>query len=252
MDQAAQGNVGLLALDVFLGNHAGEDGAGGDGVDQDSLADELPGHGLHQAQLRGFADHVAVGVAVRHLAPLGVDEDHPWRAAPAQVRQGGAGEVERGVHVDRQQALEVGVVGLGQALERVHHPGVVHEDVEAAEHFGDFRNGAFGPGAVGDVGHQGDGAAAGGFDRGGGGAGHVFVDVDDRHCRATGRQQAGMGAAGATAGSGDQGDAPFEALGGRRKGEHRLGRLGGQGPLGCSSHGVSPVLGGVRRSCAAR
>ena len=98
----------LLLMRILAPVAFGIDGAGRDGVDGDAVGAELAGERLGEAVQAGLAGDV-VG-AMGHLSPEAVepgDEDDAAPMALAHVRDGVAGEIERGAEVGAQHRVPI-------------------------------------------------------------------------------------------------------------------------------------------------
>src|SRR6266581_3249741 len=181
---------------------------GGDGIDGDAVAGQLPGAGLGQpgdAGLGGAVIDLADGADdARRRGD--VDDAAPLPFHHSRHHRLGAVEAAAQVHVEHRAPLLHGHLVQHR---RAYDSGIIHEDVDAPVAGRDGRRHGVDAGPVGDVAAYPDGLAAGRAYKGGAGFGRLGGEIDDRHPR------------------------PFPGIGGRHRGADALGGAGDDGdPLG--------------------
>ena len=170
---AVGGSVGIA------GDHVGLKKRGSDGVSGDAFFSEQRGVGVSEADEAGFGGGVVRADDAAGLRGHGREIDDATPAAFAHGGKDALGDEERGTEIDAEDVLPIFEGDFGDGL-GLGDAGVVDEDLDFAEFPFGLRDDAFDVGGDGDVGLDGDSAAAeflyGGTD--GFGCGLLGVIVD--------------------------------------------------------------------------
>ena len=205
LEGSAADEVGLP-----LGGIAGHgDGAGSDGVDADG-GSEFFGEDAGHENDAGFGDGVGEKFTPAEQATNIGEIDDDALPGFGEMRSGGLGGEEGGFEIGVEGGVP-GLLGGGAEFGFEEIGGVVDEDVEAVEVVDGLIDEILDFGDAGEVGGNGDGAAAEFFDFVDGVAGFVFgMAVVDGDVGAFGGEAQGDEAADAFGGTGDEGDAARE------------------------------------------
>jgi len=160
------------------GEHVGGDECGGDGVDGDAFFGEEIGVGAGEAEDACFGGGIVRTDDAAILSGDGGEIDNASPSFGAHVGERALRDEKDGSEIDTDGLVPVGFGDL-RGRKRAADAGVVDEDVDGAEGFFYFGEEAFDLAGFGDVGLDGDRAAAEFLDfvGHGFGSGRLFVEV---------------------------------------------------------------------------